>query len=86
MSNSDPEVGGVDPPPARRSLGPGPETSARPVRATAADLLTDLPGIHFPDLDGLRARGALGARPVPATDPRRTLGTGPADAPPPAGP
>ncbi|MFD4392623.1 hypothetical protein [Streptomyces sp. NPDC058495] len=58
--------------PARRSLGDGPRT---PIRATEADLVRDLPGIGFPDLNGLRARGVLG--PPPTRTPgrrRRALG------------
>ncbi|MFE4659205.1 hypothetical protein ACFRFJ_21250 [Streptomyces hydrogenans] len=49
--------------PARRSLGTGPRL---PIRATEADLVQALPGIGFPDLDGLRARGALGPQPAAA--------------------
>ncbi|MEV6357902.1 hypothetical protein [Streptomyces hydrogenans] len=49
--------------PARRSLGAGPRP---PIRATEADLAQALPGIGFPDLDGLRARGALGPQPAAA--------------------
>ncbi|WP_344571457.1 hypothetical protein [Streptomyces fulvorobeus] len=67
----------------RRPLGSGPGASAQTIRATTADILTDLPGIHLPDLDALRARGALGARPTPTPGPRRTLGAGTPDTPPP---
>lgn len=68
----------------RRPLGPGPdEASAHTIRATTADILTDLPGIRLPDLDDLRARGALGVQAAPTPGPRRTLGTGTTDTPPP---
>ncbi|MGW6557662.1 hypothetical protein [Streptomyces hydrogenans] len=60
--------------PARRSLGIGP---AKPIHAAEADLVRELPGIDFPDLDVLRARGVLG--PPAASSPghrRRILGSG----------
>ncbi|MFH9959660.1 hypothetical protein ACH4OX_36400 [Streptomyces roseolus] len=61
----------------RRSLGAGP---AKPIRAAEADLVRELPGIGFPDLDGLRARRVLG--PPPATwapQPHRVLGARPSE-------
>ncbi|GAA3044021.1 hypothetical protein GCM10017562_01100 [Streptomyces roseofulvus] len=62
--------------PARRSLGSGP---AKPIRAAEADLVRELPGIGFPDLDALRGRGVLGPHPAEASKPsrRRALGTKP---------
>ncbi|MFF3467715.1 hypothetical protein [Streptomyces sp. NPDC001978] len=60
-----------------RTLGTGPQASADSIRAAQADLLDALPGVHLPDLDELRARGALGAQPAPpAPSPRRALGAG----------
>ncbi|WP_437065295.1 hypothetical protein [Streptomyces sp. enrichment culture] len=45
----------------RRALGPGPDpTTLR--RAAQADL-ADLPAVPLPDLDELRRRGVLSARP-----------------------
>ncbi|MGW1013005.1 hypothetical protein ACWD4X_23585 [Streptomyces termitum] len=66
-------------PPVRRALGAGP---GAPIRAAEADLIHRLPAVGLPDLDALRARGVLDARPAdaPAAG-RRTLGakaTGPA--------
>ncbi|MFJ2008460.1 hypothetical protein [Streptomyces chartreusis] len=59
----------------RRTLGTGPGEPGH-LRASQADLLDSLPGVHLPDLDQLRERGVLGARPeVPPTR-RRTLGVG----------
>ncbi|MFD4376805.1 hypothetical protein [Streptomyces sp. NPDC058486] len=49
--------------PARRSLVDGPRL---PIRATEADLVRELPGVGFPDIDGLRARGVLGPQPAAA--------------------
>ncbi|MGW5124986.1 hypothetical protein ACWEQ7_13190 [Streptomyces sp. NPDC004069] len=60
----------------RRTLGPGPEAPAPSMRAAQADLLDGLPGIRLPDLDELRARGALGTHPTTSASPRRTLGAG----------
>ncbi|MFD6362803.1 hypothetical protein [Streptomyces roseolus] len=60
--------------PARRSLGAGP---AKPIRAAEADLVRELPGIGFPDLEGLRQRGVLGpASAGKAQQSRRALGAG----------
>ncbi|MET9016930.1 hypothetical protein ABZX74_39640 [Streptomyces olivaceoviridis] len=59
----------------RRTLGTGPQASAS-IRAVEADLLDSLPGVRLPDLDELRARGVLGARPVTAPARRRSLGAG----------
>lgn len=53
---------------ARRTLGTGPRT-AHTIRATQADLIDALPGIHLPDVTELRARGVLGT--PPATPPHR---------------
>ncbi|WP_189554826.1 hypothetical protein [Streptomyces lavendofoliae] len=50
----------------RRALGAGPEVPAQGIRAAEADLLAALPGVRLPDLDELRARGVLGARPASA--------------------
>ncbi|MEV8625992.1 hypothetical protein [Streptomyces sp. NPDC051079] len=63
---------------SRRSLGAGPQDPAavRAVRATQADLLDELPGIHLPDLEELRARGVLGSRRPERQGGRRTLGAG----------
>ncbi|MFF6888724.1 hypothetical protein ACFY9F_36740 [Streptomyces sp. NPDC012421] len=59
--------------PPRRSLGAGPTA---PIRATEADLDPRLPGIGFPDLTALRARGVLGPQPAGTPTPnRRTLKT-----------
>ncbi|MFB7429053.1 hypothetical protein ACFC0K_37845 [Streptomyces hydrogenans] len=56
----------------RRALGAGPTA---PIRATEADL-EPLPGIGFPDLAALRARGVLGPQPAGTSTPsRRTLKT-----------
>ncbi|MER6477135.1 hypothetical protein [Streptomyces filamentosus] len=56
----------------RRALGAGPTA---PIRAAEADL-EPLPGVGFPDLAALRARGVLGPQPAAAPSPsRRTLGT-----------
>jgi hypothetical protein len=52
----------------RRVLGAGPETSVQGICAAEADLLDALPGVRLPDLDELRARGVLGARPGSAAD------------------
>ncbi|MFD6763826.1 hypothetical protein [Streptomyces roseolus] len=58
--------------PPRRSLGAGP---------AEADLVRELPGIGFPDLEGLRWRGVLGPPPAAkAPQPRRVLGTRPPEA------
>ncbi len=61
---------------ARRTLGSGPQAPALNIRAAEADLLASLPAVQLPDLDEMRARGALGARPAPLPGQRRTLGTG----------
>ncbi|GAB1340833.1 hypothetical protein ACE1SV_74230 [Streptomyces sp. E-15] len=45
---------------ARRTLGTGPQAG---IRAAEADLLPGLPGVRLPDLDDLRNRGVLDARP-----------------------
>ncbi|MFJ1886516.1 hypothetical protein [Streptomyces sp. NPDC088137] len=60
----------------RRALGAGPQAPAPSIRAPQADLLDTLPGERLSDLDDLRARGVLGARPAEPPSPRRTLGTG----------
>ncbi|MFI1291630.1 hypothetical protein ACH4VM_24730 [Streptomyces sp. NPDC020792] len=60
---------------ARRTLGTGPQ-AAHSIRAAQADLLDGLPGVRLPDLDELRARGALGAHLATSASPRRTLGAG----------
>jgi hypothetical protein len=60
----------------RRILGTGPRASEPSIRAAQADLLDALPGVHLPDLDELRARGVLGARPAAPPSPRRALGVG----------
>ncbi|MFF9673686.1 hypothetical protein ACF1GS_18625 [Streptomyces eurythermus] len=60
---------------ARRALGAGPQ-AAPGTLAAEADLLEDLPVIRLPDLDDLRARGVLDARPATTPVPRRSLGTG----------
>ncbi|UFR07036.1 hypothetical protein KBP30_40450 [Streptomyces sp. Go40/10] len=46
------------------------------IRASEADLIDALPGVRLPDLDELRARGALGAHPVTSRPGRRTLAPG----------
>ncbi|MGA5208067.1 MULTISPECIES: hypothetical protein [Streptomyces] len=64
---------------ARRTLGSGPQ-AAHTVRATQADLMDALPGVHLPDVAELRARGVLGGHQATPPAPRRTLGAGgPAD-------
>ncbi|OIJ97372.1 hypothetical protein [Streptomyces monashensis] len=60
---------------ARRALGAGPQAPQN-IRAAQADLRDTLPGIRLPDLDQLRARGALGTHPAAPPASRRTLGTG----------
>ncbi|MEU2228258.1 hypothetical protein [Streptomyces sp. NPDC018347] len=63
------------PPGDRRSLGTGPQTGN--VRAAEADLLPGLPAVRLPDLDDLRNRGALDARPPAGRAlPRRSYGAG----------
>lgn len=59
----------------RRTLGTGPQTAAG-IRATQADLIPSMPAVPMPDLDDLRARGALGAQPAAAPSRPRVLGTG----------
>ncbi|MFI1734910.1 hypothetical protein ACH40E_38005 [Streptomyces acidicola] len=60
----------------RRPLGIGPDAPAHGIRATQADLLDTLPGVHLPDLDELRARGVLHPHTAPPRSPRRVLGAG----------
>ncbi|MFF0629829.1 hypothetical protein [Streptomyces sp. NPDC004296] len=61
---------------ARRSLGTGPQATAR-IRAAQADLLATLPGIQMPDVEELRAQGVLGPQPAPTSrGRRRALGAG----------
>lgn len=60
---------------ARRTLSAGPQAE-RTFRAAQADLLVSLPGIRLPDLEDLRARGVLSARPATTPAPRRFPGAG----------
>lgn len=60
---------------ARRTLGSGPQ-AAHIIRATQADLIDGLPGVHLPDVAELRARGVLGGPTAAAPAPRRILGAG----------
>ncbi|MFD9425678.1 MULTISPECIES: hypothetical protein [unclassified Streptomyces] len=57
-------------------MAPGPEDPAHGVRASQADLLDVIPGVRIPDLDGLRARGVLGASTTAPPAARRALGAG----------
>lgn len=66
----------------RRTLGAGPEAHAQGIRATQADLLDSLPGIHLPDVGELRARGVVGSQLPSSSAARRVLGTRRTDSPP----
>ncbi|MGW7511248.1 hypothetical protein ACWGJ0_26560 [Streptomyces massasporeus] len=60
---------------ARRNLGTGPQ-DPHGIRASQADLLDALPGVHLPDVAELRARGVLSGHQATPPAPRRTLGAG----------